>query len=63
MALAIRPPYSGAFNTSGAAADTKLVPHELGPTRPNRLTIWPVEGDMFGIDVSWGGAAGLMWPV
>lgn len=39
-------------------ADTDLVPHELGPTRPNRLTIWPVEGDMFGIDVSWGGAEG-----
>jgi len=22
------------------------------------LTIWPVEGDLFGIDVRWGGAAG-----
>lgn len=31
---------------------------ELGPTRPDRLTIWPVEGDEFGIDVRWGGAAG-----
>ena len=31
---------------------------DLGPTRPNRLTIWPVEGDVFGIDVVWGGAAG-----
>lgn len=31
---------------------------ELGPTRPDRLTIWPVEGDLFGIDVRWGGAAG-----
>ncbi|HEX8855577.1 MAG TPA: hypothetical protein VF752_08235 [Thermoleophilaceae bacterium] len=31
---------------------------ELGPTRPNRLTIWPVEDDSFGIDVRWGGAAG-----
>jgi len=30
----------------------------LGPTRPDRLTIWPVEGDRFGIDVRWGGAAG-----
>jgi hypothetical protein len=23
-----------------------------------RLTIWPVEGDLFGIDVRWGSAAG-----
>jgi hypothetical protein len=34
------------------------VASELGPTRPDRLTIWPVEGDLFGIDVRWGGAAG-----
>jgi hypothetical protein len=34
------------------------VPSELGPTRPDRLTIWPVEGDLFGIDVRWGGARG-----
>ena len=31
---------------------------EIGPTRPDRLTIWPVEGDLFGIDVRWGGPAG-----
>ncbi|MDQ6805884.1 MAG: hypothetical protein M3065_13170 [Actinomycetota bacterium] len=31
---------------------------QLGPTRPDRLTIWPVEGDLFGIDVRWSGAAG-----
>lgn len=31
---------------------------ELGPTRPDRLTIWPVEGDLFGIDVRWSGAVG-----
>lgn len=30
----------------------------LGPTRPDRLTIWPVEGDLFGIDVRWGGPTG-----
>jgi hypothetical protein len=30
----------------------------LGPTRPDRLTIWPVENDLFGIDVRWGGAVG-----
>ena len=30
----------------------------LGPTRPDRLTIWPVENDLFGIEVRWGGAAG-----
>lgn len=34
------------------------VPAELGPTRPDRLTIWPVEGDLFGIDVRWSAAAG-----
>jgi hypothetical protein len=39
-------------------ADTERVASELGPTRPDRLTIWPVEGDLFGIDVRWGGAAG-----
>lgn len=31
---------------------------QLGPTRPDRLTIWPVEGELFGIDVRWSGAAG-----
>ncbi len=31
---------------------------ELGATRPDRLTIWPVGGDLFGIDVRWSGAAG-----
>ena len=30
----------------------------LGPTRPDRLTIWPVEAGLFGIDVRWGGAEG-----
>ena len=29
----------------------------LGPTRPDRLTIWPVEDGRFGIDVRWGGGA------
>ena len=31
---------------------------ELGPTRPDRLTVWPVENDGFGIDVRWSGADG-----
>lgn len=30
----------------------------LGPTRPDRLTIWPVEDGRFGIDVRWGGGGG-----
>ena len=30
----------------------------LGPTRPDRLTIWPLESGEFGIDVRWGGAQG-----
>jgi hypothetical protein len=34
------------------------VSRQLGPTRPDRLTIWPVEGDLFGIDVRWAGGAG-----
>jgi hypothetical protein len=34
------------------------MPGELGPTRPDKLTIWPVEGGTFGIDVRWGGPEG-----
>ena len=30
---------------------------QIGPTRPDRLTIWPVEGDQFGIDGSWADVA------
>ncbi len=30
----------------------------LGATRPDRLTIWPVEAGGFGVDVEWRGAAG-----
>jgi hypothetical protein len=30
----------------------------LGPTRPDRLTIWPVEDGRFGIDVRWSGGEG-----
>jgi len=30
----------------------------LGPTRPDRLTLWPIEAKTFGIDVIWRGAAG-----
>ncbi len=29
-----------------------------GPTRPDRLTIWPFESGGFGVDVEWRGAAG-----
>ena len=29
---------------------------QLGPTRPDRLTIWPFEGDLFGIDRTVDGA-------
>jgi hypothetical protein len=29
----------------------------LGPTRPDKLTIWPLEGG-FGLDVRWSGGAG-----
>jgi hypothetical protein len=35
-------------------------PRELpGPTRPDRISIWPVEDDRFGIDVLYHGAAGF----
>jgi hypothetical protein len=30
-----------------------------GPTRPDKLTIWPVETGGFGIDVRWGGPPGV----
>ncbi|CAN5642956.1 hypothetical protein BH24ACT24_BH24ACT24_08310 [soil metagenome] len=30
----------------------------LGATRPDRLTIWPVEAGGFGVDVEWRGTAG-----
>ena len=47
-----------ALNVWLADADISFVTGKLGPTRPDRLTIWPVEGDLFGIDVRWSGAAG-----
>ena len=31
---------------------------DLGPTRPDRLTNWPVDERGFGIDVCWSGGAG-----
>jgi hypothetical protein len=37
---------------------TSSVATQLGPIRPDRLTIWPVEGELFGIDVRWAGSAG-----
>ena len=30
----------------------------LGPTRPDKLTLWPVEGDRYGIDVVYIGQHG-----
>lgn len=30
----------------------------LGPTRPDKLTLWPIEGDRYGIDVVYQGAQG-----
>ncbi len=35
-----------------------LMGRDLRPTRPDRLTIWPVEDGLFGIDVRWSGAPG-----
>ena len=46
------------FNPAALVADKLRVSTQLGPTRPDRLTIWPVEGDLFGIDVRWAGGAG-----
>ena len=31
---------------------------ELGPTRPDKLTLWPIEGDRYGIDVVYLGQQG-----
>jgi hypothetical protein len=30
----------------------------LGPTRPDKLTLWPVEGDRYGVDVVYRGEQG-----
>ena len=30
----------------------------IGPTRPDKLTIWPLDGLGFGIDVRWSGGDG-----
>lgn len=30
----------------------------LGPTRPDKLTIWPLDDRGFGIDVRWSGGEG-----
>jgi hypothetical protein len=30
----------------------------LGPTRPDKLTIWPLDDRGFGIDVRWSGGPG-----
>ena len=30
----------------------------LGPTRPDKLTIWPLDERRFGIDVRWSGGEG-----
>jgi hypothetical protein len=30
----------------------------LGPTRPDKLTIWPLDDGDFGLDVRWSGGAG-----
>jgi hypothetical protein len=46
------------FNRAPLVADNLRVSRQLGPTRPDRLTIWPVEGDLFGIDVRWAGGVG-----
>jgi hypothetical protein len=34
------------------------MPGTLGPTRPDRLTIWPLDDKGFGIDVRWSGGEG-----
>jgi hypothetical protein len=31
---------------------------QLGPTRPDRVTIWPLDDSGFGIDVRWSGGVG-----
>jgi hypothetical protein len=35
------------------------VPGALGPVHPDRLSLWPVEGGRYGIDVSFTGKTGL----
>ena len=40
---------AGRYRSTGRRARTHA---------PDKLTIWPVENDLFGIDVRWGGAVG-----
>jgi hypothetical protein len=34
------------------------MPSDLAPTRPNKLTIWPLDEQGFGLDVRWAGGEG-----
>ena len=52
MAPGLHPPFSVPEDEDGPRA----LP---GPTRPDRIAIWPVEEDRFGIDVLYHGATGF----
>ena len=41
--------------TEPDATPISLVPASFGPIRPDRLTVWPTENGLFGIDVRWVG--------
>lgn len=45
-------------SASRAHAEVGRVSLALGPTRPDKLTIWPLSEDGFGIDVRWSGGDG-----
>jgi hypothetical protein len=47
-----------ALQGRGERADGTSVAAHLGPTRPDRLTIWPLDDRGFGIDVRWSGGEG-----
>lgn len=42
----------------GRGAEIGRVSLALGPTRPDKLTIWPLDDRGFGIDVRWSGGEG-----
>ena len=60
----MRDPLSGEFDETAEPPvepdDARRRASDLpGPTRPDRISIWPVESDRFGIDVLYHGATGF----
>lgn len=55
-------PLRGEFDTGEPPVESGARPradHLPGPTRPDKISIWPVEDDRYGIDVLYHGAVGF----